>query len=102
MAAVEQDLLALEYQYWQAIKDRDVEAALRLSDEPCTVVGAQGVGTVDKRTLATMLQSESYTLKRFEFQDPKVRLLSEDVAIVAYKVREELTVDGKSLTLEAA
>ena len=31
-----------------------------------------------------------------------VRLLGDDVAIVAYTVREELTVDGKPLTLEAA
>jgi hypothetical protein len=31
-----------------------------------------------------------------------VRLVHDDVAIVAYKVKESLTVDGKPLTLEAA
>jgi hypothetical protein len=31
-----------------------------------------------------------------------VERLGDDVAIVGYKVREELTVDGKRLTLEAA
>jgi hypothetical protein len=31
-----------------------------------------------------------------------VRLLGDDVAIVAYQVHEELTVDGKPVTLDAA
>ncbi len=99
---IEQDLLALEFQYWQAIKDKDVDAALRLSDEPCTIVGAQGVGSVDRKMLASILQSGSYTLRHFEFMDPRVRLLNEDVAIVAYKVREEVTVEGEPLSFEAA
>jgi len=30
-----------------------------------------------------------------------VRVLSEDVAILAYKVKEVMTVEGKPLTLEA-
>jgi hypothetical protein len=32
----------------------------------------------------------------------QVRLLRDDVAIVAYQVYEELTVDGKPVTLDAA
>lgn len=32
----------------------------------------------------------------------QVLLLRDDVAVVAYRVREELTVDGKPVTLEAA
>jgi len=30
------------------------------------------------------------------------RAVTDDVAVVAYKVREQLTVDGKPLTLDAA
>jgi hypothetical protein len=30
------------------------------------------------------------------------RAVTDDVAVVAYKVREQMTVDGKPLTLEAA
>lgn len=99
---VENQLIELERQYWQAIKDKDVDAAMRLSDEPCMVVGAQGVGSLDKKSLATMMNAASYTLENFEFSDPKVRLLGDDVAIIAYKVREDLTVDGKPITLEAS
>ena len=38
-ATVEHELLELEKDYWRAIKDKDVEAAMRLSDDPCIVVG---------------------------------------------------------------
>jgi hypothetical protein len=34
--------------------------------------------------------------------DAQIRLLSDDVAVLAYKVRENLTVDGEPVTLEAA
>jgi hypothetical protein len=34
--------------------------------------------------------------------DPQVRLLRDDVAILAYKVHEDLTVESKAVTLDAA
>jgi uncharacterized protein (TIGR02246 family) len=99
---VEKELIALENQYWQAIKDKDVEAAIRLTDDPCIVTGAQGVGSIDRQTYTTMMETASWNLNEFELNDLQVRLLSDDVAIVAYRVKEELTVEGKPLTLEAA
>jgi uncharacterized protein (TIGR02246 family) len=99
---VEQELLALENQYWQAIKDKDAVAALRLTDDPCIVTGAQGVGRIDKRALAAMMKDVPYTVNSFEIgEDVHVRLLRDDVAILAYRVREHLTVDGKPVTLDA-
>ena len=44
---VEHELLELEKQYWQALKDKDADTALRLTDESCIVVGAQGVGRIN-------------------------------------------------------
>jgi hypothetical protein len=100
---LEKELLELEHRYWQALQDGDDGTAMRLSDEPCIVAGASGVASVDRKTLAGMMKQGTWKLRRFEI-DPnvKVRLLGDDVAVVAYKVREELTVDGKPLTLEAA
>ena len=101
--AFEKELLGLEKQYWQAIKDKDVDAAIRLSDEPCIVTGAQGVGSIDRKSLAKMMKAASYELNDFKFSDDvQIRKISDDVAIVAYKVREDLTVEGKPVTLEAA
>jgi ketosteroid isomerase-like protein len=97
------ELLNLEKQYWQAIKDRDVDAALRLTNDPCIVTGAQGVGRIDRPKLAGMIQAASYTIHDFQLQDDaEVTLPSNDVAVLAYKIREELTVDGNPVSLEAA
>jgi hypothetical protein len=101
-SAVEKELIELENQYWQAIRERDVEAAIRLTDDPCIVTGAQGVGSINRQTYAKMMETATWQLNEFELRDLQVRLLSEDVAIVAYTVKEELTVEGKPVTLEAA
>ena len=102
-AAIEQELLTLEKAYWQAIKEKDAETAMRLSDDSCIVTGAQGVGRLDKSTLAEMMKAASYTLDDFAIRDDvQVRLLGRNVAIVAYHVHEDLTVDGKPVRLDAA
>jgi hypothetical protein len=80
-AAIDQELLALEKQYWDAIRNK---------------------GEIDKKTLAGMVENAPYELKKFRFgEDVHVRRLAEDVAIIAYKVSEEMFVDGKPATLEA-
>ena len=99
---IEAELLGLEKRYWQAIKDKDIDAAMRLTDFPCIVTGSSGVGSIDQKTFGTMMKSASYTLNRFEIKSEQVRLLRDDVAVVAYQVREELTVDGKPVTVDAA
>ncbi|HEX3233169.1 MAG TPA: nuclear transport factor 2 family protein [Gemmatimonadales bacterium] len=100
---IESELLDLEKQYWEAIKNKDANAAMRLSDDPCIITGAQGVGRIDRKRLGGMLSAASYTLHRFELKhDAQVRLLTDDVAVLAYSVHEELTVDGKPVTLNAA
>ena len=39
----DQELLALERQYWDAIKSRDARTVNRLTDQDSTVAGATGV-----------------------------------------------------------
>ena len=100
---VEQELLALERQYWQAIKDKDPDTAKRLSDDECIVTGAQGVGRIESRKLGEMIEAAPYTLHDFRIgDDAQVKLLGDDVAILAYNVHEELTVEGKPVTIDAA
>jgi uncharacterized protein (TIGR02246 family) len=100
-ATLEAELVDLEKQYWQALKDNDLDTALRLTDEPCLLTGAQGVGLVDRKTLAAMMKSASYTLNRFELKNVQVRALRDDVALIAYQVHEELNVEGKPVVLDA-
>jgi len=100
---LQRELLTLERQYWQGVKDKDIEACMRLTDDPCIVAGASGVARIDRKTFTKIMQNAKYTLEEFELSDDaQVRAIGNDVAILAYKVREKLTVDGKSVTMEAS
>jgi hypothetical protein len=99
---LEKELLGLERQYWQSIKDNQPDTMSRLSADPCVVAGAQGIGLLDHATLRKMAGSAAWKLEAFELSKPIVRTIAPDVAVVAYQVQETLTVDGKSVTLDAA
>lgn len=98
---ITRELAGLEKKYWNAIKEKDSATAAALSCDPCVVVGAQGVGEIDKMTLAKMLDGAEFHLKRFAFEDVHVRQVTDDVAVVAYEVKEDLVVDGENLKLKA-
>ena len=102
MATAAKDLIALERRYWKALQDGDFETIGLLTDDPCIVTGSQGVAQLDKPTMEQMLLKAPWTLHDFELSDEQVRMLSDDVGILAYKVRERLTVDGQPLTIEAS
>jgi uncharacterized protein (TIGR02246 family) len=98
----EKEILDLEKKFWEAIKNTDKETVMRLSDDDCLLTGSQGFGAYDKKTIASMVDQANYTLDRYALQDDaKVRFIGDDVALVAYKVKEELTVEGKPVSLEA-
>jgi len=96
------ELLDLETQFWNSMKNKDIDAALRLTYEPCIVAGAQGVSSIDKQTFAKLMATGAWTLHDFDIHDVQVQQLNEEVAVIGYKVHEELTVDGKPITLDAA
>ena len=99
---LEQELIELETQFWNSMKKKDVQAAARLAADPCIVTGAQGVAQIDKKTFVKMMETGTWTLHDFKIEDAKVQRLSDDVAVIGYKVHENLTVDGQPVTLDAA
>ena len=81
---IEKELVDMERQYWQAIKDKDVDAAMELTDSTCVVAGASGVASINRKAFAAMLKGPNWTLNEFEFvSDVQVRALTDDVAVVA-------------------
>lgn len=98
----DKELVDLETQYWQSMRDKDVETAIRLTDDPCIVTGAQGVSQVDRQSFTQLMKNAKWDLLDFELADVQARRLTDDVAVVAYRVRERLTVDGEPVTLEAS
>ncbi|HEX2657271.1 MAG TPA: nuclear transport factor 2 family protein [Polyangia bacterium] len=99
---LENELLGLERQYWQSVKDNQPDAMARLSADPCIIAGAQGIRLVDHATLRKTAASGAWKLEAFELSQPIVRVVTPDVAIVAYQVHETLTVEGKTVSFDAA
>jgi hypothetical protein len=100
--SLEQDILAREKQFWQSMIDKDAQSGAAMTAEACIVTGAQGVGKIDRKTFAKMMEHGAWTLHRFDFSDVQFIQVTPDVAVIAYKVKEEITVDGERLTMEAA
>lgn len=96
------ELLELENKFWTALRDRDLEAALALTDFPCILSGPQGVSSVDRASFTKMMQGASYSLDAFSLEHAEVRLVGSDVAIVAYKAKEDVTVNGEQVHLDVA
>lgn len=100
---IDTEILDLERRYWEAMRARDVRTAVSLTEFPCLIAGASGVQSVDQPGYEKMMTSASWRLQEFEIEDgAEVRQLTEDVAVIVYRVREEMTVDGKPMTLRAA
>jgi hypothetical protein len=98
---VTQELIALEDRFWTALLEGDGDTAAALIDEPCVVLGAQGTGELDKETLAGMIANAPYQIVDYHLGDIAVRLVGDNMAILHYKVTEEIVVDGQPVTLEA-
>ena len=98
-----QELLQNERRFWDAMRDKDGEAAAEMTHDSCIVVGAQGVSSVDKKTMAKLTKEGDWELERYTFDESnaQVQFLNDDVALVAYNVKEKLTVDGKPVNLDA-
>src|SRR5579864_8095003 len=99
---LEAEIAELERRYWDAIKDKDVDACNALNDERIVVAGPSGVATIDRAAFASMMEKGKWTLRSFSFSDMRVQPLGADAAVVAYKVHEELDVEGRPISLDAA
>jgi hypothetical protein len=99
----EQELIALEKAFWNTMQKKDGKTAGSMTADKCVVVGAQGVGAIDGAMMSKMMADGKWTLESYTFDEKtlQARFVTDDVAIVAYKVTEKLTVEGAPLTLEA-
>ena len=98
-----QELLEHERRFWNAMRDKDGEAASEMTNERCIVVGAQGVSAIDPATMSRLTKEGDWEIERYTFDEStaQVHFLNEDTALVAYRVTEKLTVGGKPVNLEA-
>ena len=99
----DQEVLRLEYDFWDAMKDRDARTAGRLTAPDSTIVGATGVSGIDPRSMAKVLETAPYRINdyRIDPQSTRITRLCDDAVAVSYKVHEDLEVDGKPVKLDA-
>jgi len=99
----EQELVDVERRFWNAMKEKDAAAASALTDDQCVIVGAQGVSAIDAKTMAKLTSEGQWEMEQFSFDEQKrqIRFLTDDIAIVAYPVRERVVVDGETLPVVA-
>jgi len=100
---VEQEILALERKYWRAMQENDVDTAMDLTDFPCIVSGPSGVRKVDRQSFQKMMSNPSRKIRKVELgEKPEMRMLRDDIVIVAYRIHEDVTIEGKATSLDAA
>ena len=103
MKSAADEVMDLERKFWEAMKARDVKTCAALSDSVCVVTGPQGFSAIGPDQLAAMISDPKTELRNYRIgKGAQVQLIGDNVAVVAYRVHEDLVVDGKPISLDAA
>ncbi|MFT3729206.1 MAG: nuclear transport factor 2 family protein [Terricaulis sp.] len=100
--ATKDEILALEKDYWDAMKRKDGARTAQLSGKTSLVTGVGGVMTVSKDKMGKMTEEGKWTLESYEFNDVEFITPAPDVAIIAYTVKQNVIMDGKKQEIRAA
>jgi ketosteroid isomerase-like protein len=97
------ELMTLERDYWDAVKDRDARTVGRLTSDDCMIAGARGVSAVDAREMGKLIEAATHRILDYRIDPKTARIthLSDDVVAIAYGVHEDLEVDGAPVQLDA-
>src|SRR5262249_8847373 len=101
-APTKDEIVALEKDFWNAMRRKDGARASQLAGNVALTTGARGVASIPKQKMGEMTEEGNWTLESYEFDDIQVVTPTPDVAIIAYKVRQNVTMDGKQQELRAA
>lgn len=96
------EIIALETSYWDAMKSKDGHRTAELSGKTSLVTGARGVMSISKDKMSKMTEEGEWTLESYAFDDVEVSSPTPDVAIIAYTVRQKVTMNGKPQEMRAA
>lgn len=101
-APTKEEIIDLEKSYWDAMKQKDGRKTAELSAKTSLVTGAKGVMSIPKSKMSAMTEEGKWTLESYAFSDVEVSTPTPDVAIIAYKVKQKVTMDGKTQDMQAA
>lgn len=96
------DIIKLERSYWDAMKSKDGSRTAELAADPSLVSGTNGIMSIPKSKMSKMTEEGKWTLESYEFDDIEVSSPTPDIAIIAYTVKQNVTMDGKPQSFRAA
>jgi hypothetical protein len=96
------EAIALETSYWDALKRKDGKTAAGLSAASCIVAGSRGVTRIDKHEMAGMTEAGDWTLRSYAFEDMEVAMPAPGMFIIAYTVRQKVSIGGENKEFRAA
>lgn len=96
------DIIKLERSYWDAMKSKDGSRTAELAADPSLVSGTNGIMSIPKSKMSKMTEEGKWTLESYEFDDIEVSSPTPDIAIIAYTVKQKVTMDGKPQFFRAA
>ena len=95
-------IVACEKRFWQALVDKDIDAATALISEEALVTNAMGTMRITPASYGEMVRDGEWRLDGFEFSDVDVIFPTEDVAVLTYKARQRGEMKGEKMDLRCA
>ena len=95
-------IVKLEKTFWQSMVDKDADKAMKMIADECLITGPMGTMRSDPEDYKRMTETGEWELDEFEFSDVQVIFPVEDTAIIAYKVHQTGTMEGKEMDLNCA
>ena len=92
----------LEKSFWQALVDKDVDAAKAMIADDALVVNPSGTMRIDPEKYAAMLKDGQWSLDSFEFSEVEVAFPSDDTAVIVYKAHQKGDMSGEAMDLHCA
>lgn len=94
--SLEEMIIAQEKLIIEAIKKNDVEAFKSLVDVNGTVVNSHGIMKISD--VLSMLFDPKVSTTEYTLEDPQVRSIDKNTAIITYKSSQASSMDGKAMT----
>ena len=102
MPASEREIIALETAFWQTMVDKDATKAASMIADQGLVTGPMGTIKIDPAAYEKMTREGQWSLESFTFSDIAVVTPSEDLAVIAYKVRQTGAMKGEPMDMTCA
>ena len=96
------EIVELEMKLWQSMADKDAAGAKAMIADECLITGPMGTMKVHPDKYGKMTKEGNWTLESFKFSDVEVVFPADDVAVIAYKVRQIGEWNDKPMDMHCA